>query len=451
MAYAVWYINPGLGSGSNNGTSWANAFKSATTAWTDAIAASAAGDDFAVNAASSCANTTAQTLTFKGTLTSPNRVFSFSGLTHGTSTSLPPATDLGAGAAISVTGTSTGLNVNGYVYFYGLAITWGASGNNGNAFNPLSAVVPGEQEWVNCTFTCNGDSYNDYACIGNGYDTSKLTFTNCTWTFNNGATYPCFVLIGTPVKFVNNTITATTGSTLCQPYATSVYAVNSITTFDGCNLVGFASGASLGSSFWAGVLRFINCELGASVALPSTPTQPAAVAYLVACGNGSSVEQQAIVAYQGTLQQSTSVYNRASDGTTAFSWQIATNANNKPQSPFECFEIVQWAAAGTHAASYVQITSATAGLTNADVWVDVQYLSSGSYPITSLISSAAATMLTAGTGLSPAGTWAVGGAGTNYELAIPSFTTAIPGLVRLTVKIAKPSITVYVDPAAVIA
>src|SRR5690348_3756530 len=118
---ASWYINPGLGSGTNAGTSWANAFNSTTTAWTDAITASAAGDDFYVNAASTVSNTTNQTLTFKGTAAAPNRVFSCSTITNN-----PPVTaDLGVGAAHTTTTTGT-CTIRGFVYIYGVTFNTGS-------------------------------------------------------------------------------------------------------------------------------------------------------------------------------------------------------------------------------------------------------------------------------------------------------------------------------------
>ena len=75
---------------------------------------------------------------------------------------------------------------------------------------------------------------------------------------------------------------------------------------------------------------------------------------------------------------------------------------------------------------------------------------SGSTPQSFMVSSAPANLLTSGTGLA-AGTWAVGGQGSNYQIAIPSFTTTISGLVRVIVKVARASTTVYVDPNITIA
>src|SRR6185312_13239796 len=148
---ASWYINPGLGSGTNAGTSWANAFNSTTTAWTDAITASAAGDDFYVNAASTATNTTAQTLTFKGTSAAPNRVFSCSTITNN-----PPVTaDLGIGAAHTTTGNSSVI-INGFVYIYGCTFTQGSGANSVNV--TVSSAATGEATFDTCKFIFGGTS-----------------------------------------------------------------------------------------------------------------------------------------------------------------------------------------------------------------------------------------------------------------------------------------------------
>jgi len=165
--------------------------------------------------------------------------------------------------------------------------------------------------------------------------------------------------------------------------------------------------------------------------------------------------------YQGTLTASASVYNGATDGVNPISWQVVTNANCNPQAPFECFDIVQWAAAGTYAASKIIATSATAGLLTNDIWCNVQYLGSASQPL-----GKPATTFGAGSGtttlpqipqgttpgaITTGATWATGGLGTNYSIAIPSFTTSLAGFVRVRVYVGKPSLTINIDPKAVIA
>ena len=130
---------------------------------------------------------------------------------------------------------------------------------------------------------------------------------------------------------------------------------------------------------------------------------------------------------------------------------MTTNANNKVQTPFECFQIAQWSSftSGSHTVT-AQILGPS-GLTSADVWMEVEYLGSGSTPLGSLVSTAPATQLTAGSALtSSSNTWSTPGANVAYQLQA-TFTPAMAGLVRATIKVGKASTTIYVDPKLVIA
>ena len=79
----------------------------------------------------------------------------------------------------------------------------------------------------------------------------------------------------------------------------------------------------------------------------------------------------------------------------AISWKVVTTANSKRQSPFDCFEIVVddtllWdVATGAHSVT-VEVITDNIVLTNADLWVEVEYLGSASTPIASVATSAPA-------------------------------------------------------------
>lgn len=441
---ANWYINPGLGSGTNAGTSWANAFNSTTTAWTDAITASSAGDDFYINSASTLSIAGAQTLTFKGTNASPNRIFSCSTITNNP----PVAADLGVGATVTTTGANA-ISINGTAYIFGVIFNSG-TGTTGTNFNiPLSGSC--DLTFEQCQLNILTTSQTATLTLLNLNAVCRLILINTTVKITSGTAST--ISVGSGLFIWKNTASAiATGSTAM----TSLFNANTRTTIAILDGVDFAGGAGVGSGKnlvaampTSSTFQFVNCKLASGV-LFATPSVTGATADVVISDSSATGYRQERYTYQGTLTTSTSVYNNATDGTTPISWQVVTTANAKRQSPFECFQIVQWAAAGTYAASLVQCTSATASLTNADIWVDVEYLGSASSPLASLATTAPATQLTAGSSLA-AGSWAVGGLGHNYQLAIPSFTTNLAGYVRFTVKVAKASLTINVDPSVTIA
>ena len=447
---ANWYVNPGLGSGTNAGTSWANAFDNTATAWADAISASSAGDDFYVNGASTCSNTTAQTLTFKGTFASPNRIFSCSTITNN-----PPQTaDLSAtpGAAFVTTGASA-INLAGSFYMYGCKITAGDSSNGANIFFAQAAAAA-DQFLDNCALKHGGTGTSSVIIIGTGTANvgQRVTWNNTTVQFGNAAA--SVSLGGATFKWMN-TASAIQGATLPTDLFGGLANNRGILSIvDGVDLSALSAKTGIIAGNGPGVYQFVNCRLPASFTTAATPLAAgSAVVDYVGCDSAGNTYSQTRLMYQGTLTPNVTNYNLASDGTSSYSWGVVTTSNCNPQSPFECFEIPEWSAAGTFAASTIQITSATASLTTADVWVEVYYLSSASYPIASRVTSGNTPLIPAGS--SPAslgaGTWAHTSLGHDYVLTIPSFTTALAGYVRAIVKVGKPSLTVAIDPKLTIA
>lgn len=452
---ASWYIDPGLGSGTNAGTTWANAFNNAATAWADAITASAAGDDFYVNAASTCTNTTSQTLTFKGTAASPNRIFSCSTIT----TNPPVTADLGAGAAYTTTGASS-ITVRGYFYMYGVVFNVG-TGTSAASFSCANTGTS-EQTYDACAIKLLVTTATGSINVGSA-NNNKVTLNNTPVTFNGG-TGSGFVISNGPFIW-KNTASAVLGT---QSAISNLIQDNNnfggtllFDSVDFKNGTGIASGKNLVGSFQTGrAIQFINCLITAGV-LIVTPTTPLAIIDQIVTDSTTTNYLQQRNTYQGVLTADTTHYNNATDGTTAISWKVITTANAKPATPFECFQIVQWVAAGTYANSKVFISSATASLKTNDVWVDVQYLGS-SYALGSPATSFGAGSGTATLPQIPGGTtpgtlaasspaWGTSGLGNDYQLAIPSFTTSAAGYVRFTVRVGKASLTVYIDPAVTVA
>lgn len=449
-------------SGSNTSPydTWAKAANSTTTAMTDAITASSAGDDFYIDAAFTITNTTSQTWTFKGTAASPNRVFSCSGITH----DAPTSADLGVGATHTNTGT-VAQNITGFVYIYGLTfnIATGSSTINFNLGNNVSSDITLDS----CTINMPSTGTDSVVVSGTQGQHTRVT------------------LINTPIKLVGST-----SSTISLNAATFIWknTANAIPTgsqaaianlftlasnfpstlicdsVDFNGQVGIASGKNLvGTSPNASIVQFINCKTTSGV-LIVTPTGPSTIIDQIITDSGATGYNQQRDMYQGTLSLNAkppTIYNNATDGTTPLSWKVVTTTNAKPQAPFKCFDIVQWVAAGTYAASKVFITSSQANLATNDVWVDVQYLGSN-YALGSAATSFGAGVAGSTLPQIPAGTtpgtlaaaspaWASNGQGNDYQLVIPSFVVSAPGYVRFSVKVGIASKTIYIDPAVTVA
>lgn len=406
----------------------------------------AAGDTFYVGDNHAETQATTNILTSPGTSALPCSIYCMD-----RTASVPPvAANLLATATITTTGSATFIEPLGIAYYYGISFVFNGS-NNGGVLAAFSNSVH-NLRFDACTFKLSAGSAAliTFGSIQNQVAPAGITLNNTTMSFS---------AVGQLVETAQcrflwqNTASALAGAAV--PTILFGGAGNNITgevTLDGVDLSAMGTGKTIvGSQQTLSRFTLIDCKLGASVTVATTPGGAAhATTDLIVSDSSATGYRQERYRYQGTLTTSTSVYNNATDGVTPISWQVVTTANSNRAFPFECFQIVQWAAAATYAASLVQITSATASLLNSDVWVDVEYLGNASFPIASLVSSGTATVLTTGSSLA-AGTWATGGLGNNYKLAIPSFTTSLAGYVRLNVKVAKASLTVNIDPAVTIA
>lgn len=436
-----------LGGPSNTGGPYGK-FNAPHARLANAVAANwgAAGDTFYVGDNHAETQSTAITITFPGTTALPNYVYC---VDHA-GTIPPGGSNLKTSGTISTTGASN-LTVGGAAYCYGTALSAGSAGNTANILvnNAASSVTI---QFDACGLILGNTGSTSVIALGttSNVASSFIGLNNTTVKF--GATTQSINKNLGFLRWTNTPAAINSGGSVPTILLKgNVYDGRSI--LDGLDLSALGSGTTLIGAAGTGAVYYqvLNCKLGASVIVSSTPTSPeAGITDLIISDSSGTGYRQERYAYAGTLTASATVYNNASDGDTPISWQVVATANANRAFPFECFDIVQWVAAGTFAASLVQITSATASLLSSDVWVETEYLGNASFPISSLVSSAPANLLTAGSSLA-AGTWAHGSLGHDYQLAIPSFTTALDGYVRFKVKVAKASLTVNIDPKVTVA
>ena len=464
MANAKYYIDSGAG-GSNSGT-FANPYNTATGI-RDAITASGStGTDFYVASRHVEGNSgAAVTLTFKGVAATPDRLFTCNASTWADAPTTAELQTMAASTGqIATTGTFA-VTVNGNVYIYGVTIN---DSTGTAAAPPLIGTTAGSDITFDTCIINNKQITNASAMTLGAAGGSRITLINTSVTLAGNASSTINIAGGT-VIWKN-----TTGPAISNANASLSNGISSTATrnwtlicdgvdFSGTN--GIASGKNIvqGLGVIANV-QFINCKATSGAVWAGTPTVPGPVIDVVISDSAAHNYNQQHITYQGALTTSTAVYNASSDGDTPISWLVTTaSAAGYPnaQAPFECPTITKWVPTRTYTVSRIQITSATAALTNADVWVDVEFLgNSSSYPLASKVTSGNSPQLPQGTspGSLSAGTWTstgTGSAGHDYYLAIPSFQTYVDGYIRCTVKVgnftAGTSYTVYIDPFVTVA
>jgi hypothetical protein len=349
---------------------------------------------------------------------------------------LPPSSNLKTAATVTTTGNSN-MTLNGSFYFYGISFNCGTGANANNltvSGNPI--------RMDSCSLNKLSTSAGGIICGGSNATGAELL--NTTMQFANTGD-GLSTGSGGYARW-RNTPSAITGATV-----PSALWGNTNVNGGRVRLLGVDLSAITGNIFAANATNFelllVNCRLNSGVASPSVTAQGTGTTIdLVNCDSGTAAYRHEHHTVWGDQTVSTTIYNNASDGVTPISWKVVSSASAVRWEPFECFEIVQWVGNGTYGNSTMAFTSATANITNAQVWIDVEAMGSASYPIANLTTSAPANFLTNGTVIGN-GTWATGGLAGNYSIAIPSFIVNQAGYVRFTPKVGAATLTVYIDPA----
>lgn len=426
------------GSNTSPYDTWA---KAATTLAT-AVAAGAAGDDYWVASDHSESTASALTLSITSSSASPCRIISVS-----RAGSTPPvAADILAGGAVATTGASS-ITIGGFFYCYGLTFSAGSSTNTASL--NLNNTNFGHSIFDTCSLILGNSSAS--SVIQNTAGGCRTDLTNSTMTF--GATGQG-VTLGGALYWTNKPGSAAVLGTIPTALIKAASGGPFPVRFSGLDLSAAGSGKTL-VDVGRYATQLINCKLGASVTVAATPTTHSAPPVdLIGCSSSSNVRRDERYRYQGTLTTETTIKRTAgaSDGTTPFSHKIVTTANAKRIFPFESFEGAIWNdTTGSSKTLTVHTVTDNVTLTDAEIWLEVEYLGDASYPVTSLVTDANATILTtaANQASDSSEAWTTTGLTTPVKQKLEvTFTPQMKGLIRFRVKVAKASTTVYICPQA---
>lgn len=400
----------------------------------------AAGDRIFVAHNHAETQATANSMSSQGTELAPIKV-----LCVNAAGSVPPvAADLATTGTVSTTGAST-ITLRGGFYVYGL--TFSAGDGSSNASILLGAVGAAESgKLENCLLKLNTTSASGRIGFEEG---AALTLINTPMQF--GSTSQSIQNRNNNRCLWMNTPSAIAGATI----PTSLFGGNAgdvgSVTLDGIDLSAMGSGKTIvPARSFAANYNLINCRLDAAVTVAATPTNHGQQTNVIVSASGATGYRQERYTYEGTLTTETTHVRDggASDGVQDISWKVVTTANVKDTFPFPCFPIAKWNdVVGTPLVATIEIENSGVTLQDGDVWVEIEYLGDGSYPLSSRASSAPATPLTAAANLSTSSvTWSGGlGSAVKQYLQV-GFTPQMAGLVRATVFVAKASQTLYIDP-----
>lgn len=448
---ALVYVYSGAG-GAGTGADWANAY----TTLAAAFAAKAAGDTFYVADDHAETAASAKTLTSPGTAASPCNVI----CVRRSGGSVPPVSaDLRTTGSITTTGTNS-INFGAqYTYWYGVIIN-SSSGVGASSLNILSSVS--SNAWWMKFEACQLNLLNTNA-------SSRIIVGNTSGVAANGLlelenTTLRFGAAGQAVNARQNLIwrgtasaISASGSTptiLFQPVS-GVAPVASVYCL-GVDLSLMGSGSSLvdiGPSV-SGKYLFVDCKLGSSVSFTtgSVTGQAGIVVTGVNCDSADTNYRYFRQTYQGTITHETTIVRTdgASDGTTTFSRKMVSTANTKFYSPLESDWVYFWnETTGSSVTLTIPVVTDNVTLTDAEAWIEVEYLGTSGFPLGSFASDRAADILATAANQTTDGssTWTTTGLGTPVKQVLSkAVTPQEKGVVRARVCLAKASTTLYFDP-----
>lgn len=456
-AEPAWVLTKGATTNDNTAV-WTEVTGNATYGWTaaharlfNAFAWNASGDNIFLSSDHAETQATSNALSTGANDFNTTRIISVN-----RAGSVPPvAADVLAGATITTTGASP-ISIDGTCYYYGVTFNVGSGANQADLTFNGSRV----QNFDRCNFNLNTTVTSTTLRMGPDYgQRSRLNWNNCT-VFYGVSGIGVYANSGYNFKWTNDTsvgYAVTGGLTGYQvlPCSGSYAGLMEYRGLDLSNLTG-----TIINSVPGHFCRFVNCKLpvGVAVASWSSGNCGAEVPYVdvIGCNTGSVIERNERYHLSGELKTETTIKRTggASDGATGYSWRIESLLYfNDREVPFESFEGTLWnTAVGLPKTLTVHLVNDGVTLTNDDVWLEVEYLNSGSFTTIAKASSRLPLLGAASNLPASTETWTTTGLTTPVKQALSvTFTPLLAGPIRYKVVIGKKQQVFYACPKAEIA
>lgn len=434
---AIFYVRSTDGSDSDNGSTWALA--KATIA--AALSAAAAGDTVYVskNHAESAAATI--DLLTPGTAASPVNVICVDD-------GAEPPTTLATTGTVSATGSNS-VWFRGFAYFYGLTFTSG-SGVSSSGMN-LGVGAALHLKFEKCKLNLAGSAGGTINVGNNTRINQFVEFIDTTFSFASVNSY-----LGNNCNYIwRDTSSGIQGATIPTTmfnYA-SVSSPGGIALIKNVDLSALGSGKNLVSISGAITNRYFfeNCRLNASVTKTTGTSngQNGVQVRFTNCDSGNTNYNYSLHKYEGTITTESVVVRTGggSDGTTSTSSKLVSSSAAKFYFPLESDWIDTWVDSTSSTTLTVHVLTDNVTLTDAECWLEVEYLGTSGYPQGISITDRASNILaTPANQTTSTETWTTTGITTPVKQKLSvTFTPASKGLARARVVLAKASTTVYAD------
>lgn len=366
-----------------------------------------------------------------------------------------------AGATIATTNDAS-LIIKGSVYTEGVTfdLNVGGSPYYGGSFRGVSATASysSHQVYKNCTVKLSDSISSSRVQLGESYVTSamvsKFELIECEFYFSHESQG----LILYNGEFLFEGLSFASGTSAFTRLIVQI-GYNSTSSckavFSGCDFS--LASASLGlvwNAYGRVEIIFRNCKLPASWGgtIASFISTELCRISLYNCSSGATVYPSIITTLRGTITADTTVVrtNGAYDGTTQISWKFSASSTRYPLVSLDSDPIIVWnSITGSAITITVEIVSDTAtALTDADIYMDVEYLGDASHLIGTAVTTRPASFISAASDLaSSSASWTTTGLTTPLKQKLSlSFTPQQAGFISAKIKLAKNTAVVYVCP-----
>jgi hypothetical protein len=390
-------------------------------------------------------------LSFNGSTDLPVRVICVN-----SAGSVPPVqADLRTTATVTTTGAFSITHNAGSWYAYGVAFV-SSSGAGSNNFAFLCATT--WAIWLeSCTLSnpsTGSGALISIGLTGTGADDQFMYLKNCSIRLPGHANSS--LNLG-PVRFIMEGgafITSSTPTSVIKSSTAATAPPPLNVVLRGVDLSIFGAGKSLVQAQASpGFFLFENCKLGASVSVGGGggfgPGQ--AVIWLDNCDSADTQNRMQRSEFAGNTFSETTIVRTfgANNGTTALSWKMTASDFTTLISPLYSPWIAQWNdRLGSPRTITVEIIhDSVTALTDAEVWLEVEALTTSGFPLGAVATDRVGLIDTAVAQTASTVGWTTTGiTNVNKQVLSVAVTPQEVGWFRARVALAKPGYTIYVDP-----
>ena len=440
----IFYVRSSGGNDNNDASTWA--LSKATI--TGALLVATGNDTVYVSHNHSETGGASLTFATSGTPSVPIKIICVN------DTSEPPIS-LATTATLTTTG-NTNITFGGFAVINGITFSIGSVGNNNAVSIQFGNTSPWWYRAENCVFKINttnnvGPDIN----IGQrslSIDDGKLECINCSFGVGNVGHG---IIVRAPFEWSNTTGSGVVGSIL--PNSLFISPVDSPPYGDaeivGVNLITLGSGQSLvsgGPRYSKYIFR--NCKLGSGVnTLGGVNPGPGGPGVrLINCDSSDTNNRYEKNVYQGVITQELSVVRigGSTDGSIDIGRKMVSSTGSNVYSPLYTDWITSYNTSLFPQNVIAEVLTDNVTLTDADAWVEVEYLGTSGFPLSVFTSDKVA--LPFGTGINQTtsnANWLTPGISTpvKQQLAV-NFVPVKIGPIRARVALSKTSTTMYLDP-----